>query len=510
MTNQPPASATEQPQPSALQESLLRYTRALDEATLSAGQRLAGRLALPLPPHSGLEMFQSEAIHRLRDTLMQQRLLILHGATGVPAMVLAGRVSQAVAEAASVPALEVDWTVDEQATLDALLLPPVQPMVIVVQAGRRALGWSSEQFLTALAASGCFLLIVSSTPREMWQLSRHEESLWVEQTTSELFTPTWLGLKLRSELAVRLTQLPPAVRISLAQPTPAIGEMTLAELGPLLGTPLHIAAFARSLSGRDLAAPVADLVAATAHRPVDELCGAIFEELNRDERLLALGLCLQSGLFEAALFRRLEILLEEVWGERHTNGALIDDGDMQGLTPLFNAMGMAPRRRFVPRYVATIRQILTAAAPAYGRHVRRATLWLASEEVEQTTEGEERSRQRSTAIVGLSDAGLADLRLAEEAFLLLIAHTSPLQNDFVALALARWYELGAGDALLALSKRWRNDGEVAGALGRLVERVGMNDGVAPRDRLTATCLLACIYATRADRPGPGVPPTALH
>jgi hypothetical protein len=501
MTNQPAAPATEQAEPSPLQQSLSHYTRVLDEATLSSGQRLAGRLALPLPVHTGPEMFQSAAIKRLCDGLLEQRLLILHGATGVPAMVLAGRVAQAAAEVAKVPAMEVDWTVDEQATLDALLLPPVQPAIILMHAGRRALGWASDQLLAALASSGCYLLLVSDAPQEAWHLARNEQSLWFEQTTSELFNPTWLGLKLRSELAARVAQLPPAVRVGLAQNPPLLGGVPLAELGPLLGTPLHIAAFVRSLSGSDLAASVAELVAATARRPVDELGGAIFEDLNRDERLLALGLCLQNELFEAALFRRLETLLEHVWGERQANGALIDDDDFKGMTALFNAMGVAPRRRFVPRYLNTTRQILAAAAPTYGRHVRRATLWLASEELEGTVQGEERARQRATAIVGLSDAALADFRLAEEALLLLIAHNSPLENDFVSLALARWYELGAGDALFALTKRWRSDGEVAGAVGKLTDRIGIADGVAPRDRLTANCVLACAYATRIERPG---------
>ena len=501
MSNPPAPHVGDSSQRPPLAHTLTRYARALDESTIAAGARLGGHLAFALPPYVGPELFQGSAVQRLRDMLLESRLLLLHGADGVPSAALAQRVAQAVAVVCGLSAFTVDWPLDDTAILADLPGSSDLPAIFVIEAGPRAMGWASPKLLDALTAKNSYLLLVSAAPEEAWHLARFEQPLWVEQSGSDLFELAYLRQVLHDELLAQAARLPAALRAGLDEAEPSLSGLTLAELARLLGTPLHCVAFARTLAGRDHPGAMAELVAATVRRPFAMLAGAIFHDLSRNERLLGLGLCLQDGLFEAPLFRRLETLFEEVWGERQANGALIDDDDLVGLLPLFAATGSPPRRRFVARYPGLSRQLIANAAPAYGRHLRRAALWLAVEQLPSNTVSGEHAGLRDATIMGLSDAGLADLRLVEEALLLLVAHAVDGRSTLVAQVLSRWYELGAADPLLALLRRWRNDGEVAGAMGKLVERLGGTDGVAPRDRLTAACVLVAAHAAQADRPG---------
>ena len=343
---------------------------------------------------------------------------------------------------------------------------------------------------------------------------RERSRVWCEMIRSEIYSPRDLQTFLLDRLFEDRTNIHPDFVQEARKIDGRLGAQAIDSVVTQLKTPENIDAFVQLLGEHG-----------AKRRPSDEVIAEYIVVAQDDERrvrqwynslpgtreqLLVLALNFFDGLTENQFFAAVDELVEQMWHRREPLLRALDYCDLEQLGRFYSQVMIGdkagfktklPNQRYLILRVAwrSHRRHIVGALPIFANYVHQSVRPHGTENLPLFGNKGLRDQLRKTLSETISDIGLQDAGVVEEALLRLAVNHNIGVQAVAARAIARWREYGATDKALAMLTRWMKDSTIAETIdGFNAEQLSHSE--EPATYLKATIALTVGYAAQADPP----------
>lgn len=462
-----------------------------------------------LPP-----IFSEQALAMLR----QNNVLVIHSQPGFDTdefgLYLAGKL---VDGQDSLKAFELQQNIENVEVSALLRKRPENQVVVCHRLHPQHVRHDLAKFVSQVARAQQYVVITTDVQAAGWAIGAHlKQSIWFDVPPQGWYSKAQLVEMLVDALNEQLEE------IDNLQDGFSVNDLLagvpLTEVAETLALPVKLQLFARYyLEHSDqLTASTLRSLVQRINKQGQDLVGQWFQNLNHEQRVIALGACLLEGLFDDQFFEALKQLAKSgFWEKSLPKLQAIDYYQLEFLTPFFRFEETRNGKRLHSRYPHLRTQLISAVWESHRRHVlaaidplkEMAVRSLHRDEKNWALYGtpERRAVCRESFEGAIADLGTVALTAVEPLLLELAASGNFFVQSMAARAISQWRESGHDELLFGTLTKWQFDDVVVDRIATFLakrENV-LNDAGLNQDApafIKATAVLALGYAASFDRP----------